>query len=120
MAIKKQKNLEDKIYLFLINLIRISLIFSFFKGIYEFRFLVVFISFIALIFSFLPYFFEKRYKLILPIEFEILIVFFIYSSLFLGEVHGFYTRFFLVGCNSPFWKYDGKGVNWIYNPVYSG
>lgn len=89
-----KKGVGEKIHFILINLVRLSLIASFFIGIYNFNWLPVFVSFLTLLLTFLPYLFEKKYKIELPIEFEILAVLFIYASIFLGEVHGFYTRFF--------------------------
>ncbi|MFO7593513.1 MAG: hypothetical protein R6X15_05645 [Pseudomonadota bacterium] len=47
------------------------------------------IVFITLI----PLFMEKRFRVYLPHEFELLAIAFIFASLFLGEVHGYYTRF---------------------------
>lgn len=41
----------------------------------------------------LPYAIERGYAVKLPLEFELAIVFFIFATLFLGEVHGYYTRF---------------------------
>ena len=43
--------------------------------------------------SALPTIFAKHYKLILPTEFELLAIFFIFASLFLGSSVGFYNRF---------------------------
>jgi glucose dehydrogenase len=50
-------------------------------------------SLIALLCTFLPVFFERRYKLALPIEFHLVLVVFIYCTLFLGEVGNAYRRF---------------------------
>lgn len=48
---------------------------------------------LTLFLTFVPAMFEKNYKIILPIEFDLLITIFIYASLFLGEVHSYYTLF---------------------------
>jgi len=41
----------------------------------------------------LPRLFERGYKIYLPVEFEIIIIVFLYATLFLGEVHGYYDKF---------------------------
>lgn len=50
--------------------------------------------FIALIFllTYLPRLVKKKYKIYLPIEFELFIVSFIFLSLFLGEVYSYYHK----------------------------
>ena len=54
--------------------------------------LLVVLSLGVLILTFLPSFFERNYKINLPIEFEFLVVMFIFFSLFLGEQQGFYLK----------------------------
>ena len=56
-------------------------------------YLTIFVTSLALVFSFLPAMFERNYKILLPIEFEIVILIFVFASIFLGEVHSYYTRF---------------------------
>ncbi len=48
---------------------------------------------LILLITFLPYFLGKRFDVIIPRGFETLAVIFLYMSLFLGEVQGYYTRF---------------------------
>lgn len=43
--------------------------------------------------TFLPILLGNRFQVKIPAEFEVLAVIFIYASLFLGEVHGYYVRF---------------------------
>lgn len=88
-----EKTHGGKIHFILINLVRFSLLISFLIGIYELRWLIVFVSFIVFVLTYLPYIFEKKSKIDLPIEFEIFTVLLIYASLFLGELHEFYIRF---------------------------
>jgi len=49
-------------------------------------------STLTLFLTFLPAIFERNYKISLPAEFEIIIIIFIYASIFLGEVRGYYTK----------------------------
>jgi len=46
-----------------------------------------------IIMTFLPLMLGRRFAVHIPPEFEVLAVVFMYASLFLGEVHGYYVRF---------------------------
>ena len=48
---------------------------------------------LIIIITFLPLLLGRRFQVKIPHEFECLAVVFVYASLFLGEVHGFYARF---------------------------
>lgn len=50
------------------------------------------IGLFALFIMLLPDIFERKYQINFPLEFEIMIVLFIYLSLFLGEIRDFYTK----------------------------
>ena len=54
---------------------------------------VIFFAATALLFSYVPRLIERNYKVQLPIEFEIVIVTFVYAAIFLGEAEDFYYRF---------------------------
>ncbi len=41
----------------------------------------------------LPQLLARRFKVIIPAEFQLLTIGFVFACLFLGEVHGYYTRF---------------------------
>jgi len=43
--------------------------------------------------TFFPLLMAQRFRVFIPPEFEILAIIFVFASLFLGEVHGYYTRF---------------------------
>lgn len=43
--------------------------------------------------TFLPLLLGRRFDVYIPPEFEVLAVVFVYASLFLGEVHGYYVRY---------------------------
>ena len=87
------QTLLEKMQFVFSNLIRITIIIALIGAALNSRWTVVFVSTLALILTFLPAMIERNYRLSLPAEFEIIMVFFIYSSLFLGEVHDYYTRF---------------------------
>jgi hypothetical protein len=54
---------------------------------------LVFLSSIILILTFIPSFIKRNYKINLPIELELIVVIFISCSLFLGEMQGYYNKF---------------------------
>ncbi|MCF7668996.1 MAG: hypothetical protein K9N48_04375 [Verrucomicrobia bacterium] len=60
---------------------------------FQSRFLDGIITIGIIIITFLPVILGKRFQVGIPAEFEFLAVIFIYASLFLGEVRGYYTRF---------------------------
>ena len=43
--------------------------------------------------TFLPLLLGKRFQIRIPPEFEVLSIIFVYATLFLGEVHGYYIRY---------------------------
>ena len=73
--------------------IRASLLVAMFSAIINLKWMILFISLLAFFLTFIPYYVGKNYKLIVPMEIEFMVVIFIYASLFLGEVHGYYERF---------------------------
>lgn len=91
--LRKDVEFADKVHYVIINVIRLTLIIAIGGSIFADDWTVLFVSSATFILTFLPKIFEKRYKIDLPVEFEIIAVLFIYASLFLGEVHGYYTRF---------------------------
>jgi uncharacterized membrane protein YjdF len=43
--------------------------------------------------TFAPIFLEKRFRVYIPPEFVLVSITFVFASLFLGEIHGYYTRY---------------------------
>ena len=81
-----------RIYLVVSFLIFVSLIYAVIFSIYQKNYLVLFVSLLTIGLVALPYF-VRRLKIILPTEIELIIILFIYATLFLGEVQDFYTYF---------------------------
>lgn len=50
-------------------------------------------SFLVISVSLLPYFLQRKYKINFPVEFQFILTLFLFASLFLGEVAGFYDIF---------------------------
>ncbi|MGM5482155.1 MAG: hypothetical protein ACQESF_01715 [Nanobdellota archaeon] len=89
----KKYPVAERIQLAISLAIRFTLVLAIISSIINRMWLVLFVSSLTLFFTFLPSFFAKNYKLCLPLEFELLVMLFIYAALFLGEVHNYYTLF---------------------------
>ena len=83
----------DRAQAFLANILRLTLVIAIAIGVLNQRWLLVFSTSLVLVLTYLPYFIERRYKIYLPIEFESVIILFIYASLFLGEIRSYYAKF---------------------------
>jgi hypothetical protein len=83
----------NKVKFIIATAIRISLLIAFIGAVVNTRWTIAFVSLIVFILTYSPYFVGKRYKLYIPPEFEIITILFLYASLFLGEIHGYYTKF---------------------------
>jgi len=83
----------DKMQNIVINFLRLTILIAIIGSIFNKRWTLLFSSALILILTFLPYLFERKYSINLPIEFEFVIILFIYASLFLGEIHAYYTKF---------------------------
>ncbi len=57
------------------------------------RWMTAAVTLAIIIVTLLPLLFSRRYDVSIPPEFEFLAVVFVYASLFLGEVHGYYIRY---------------------------
>ena len=62
-------------------------------SIYEARWLLAFTTLAIVALTVVPFAVSRRFQILIPPEFEVLAVVFIYASLFLGEVRGYYVRF---------------------------
>jgi len=83
----------DKIQTTVIIFLRLSILLAIVGAVWNEMWALVFSSSLIFILTFLPYLFEKKYRINLPIEFEFVIILFLYASLFLGEIHAYYTKF---------------------------
>lgn len=93
MQKKGKLKLVRKIY-FLINwFIRITLLIAIYQSVKNNNYLALFFSLIVLAITFFPYIFNWKFNLKMPTEIQIITVLFIYSSLYLGEVESYYTKF---------------------------
>lgn len=77
-------------FIFLRVSIIVGIVWAFFEGNWE----AFFINILAIILTFIPHAIEHQYKINLPIEFHLVIVLFMYLSMFLGETFDAYEKFF--------------------------
>ena len=94
--------LSDKFTLFL----RLTLILAIVEWIFSFSLFNVFISLLALILTYTHVEIEKRYNIVIPRGFQVLIIIFVYCSLFLWEIHSFYIKY-------PWWDTLLHWFSWL-------
>ncbi|MBC8500315.1 MAG: hypothetical protein ISS25_02780 [Nanoarchaeota archaeon] len=82
---------KDRILLYISWAVKISILVVFVTSIIRFRIFLAGLSLLVLLISFLPSLIEKRFKIILPPEFETLFALFLYASFILGELKDYYT-----------------------------
>lgn len=83
----------DNVLLGLSIFFRVLLVYAIIVGILTKHGITIFISLFALIISFIPGIVGRNYKIALPAEFEFIITLFIYMTLFLGEIKGYYLKY---------------------------
>src|SRR3989338_4509723 len=88
---EKKLDAADRIQLGISYALQLALLlagaFSFAKG----NWLNASLSIAILFLTFLPKIIRRNYKVFLPVEFDVLTIIFIFLSLFMGELHGYYT-----------------------------
>ncbi len=90
---KKQTDYTEKFLFAISYILRLIIVIEAVTAAWNKNLEILFIAVGILILTFIPSFIARNYKINIPIEFEALVVLFISFSLFLGEVHGFYTKF---------------------------
>lgn len=84
---------SDRVIWSIIVLARLSLVVAMTWAVFQPDAIVFGMALLALGASFVPTFVERYYNFRLPIEYHLVLVTFLYMSLFLGEVGGAYARF---------------------------
>jgi hypothetical protein len=74
-------------------LLKVVLIIGASLALYQGRIQVAAESIMILLITFLPLLLGHRFQVRIPPEFELLAILFVFASLFLGEVHDYYTRY---------------------------
>lgn len=84
---------SEKIQRYVSYILSLTVVGTFVAGLFEKQWLVAFSCVLVLISFYLPGILAKNFKVRLPIELELIIVLFLYGTLFLGEIQNFYGRF---------------------------
>lgn len=84
---------KERIQLIVYISFRVFILLACALSIYNKSWLNLIICILTLLISYIPSIVEKRFKIDYPSEFEMSILFFIFASLFLGEINYFYHRF---------------------------
>jgi hypothetical protein len=82
-----------KIHKYITIFTKTTLVIGSLLALYQGRFQMAAETAIILFFTFLPLILGKRLQIKIPPEFDLLAIVFIYATLFLGEVHDYYIRF---------------------------
>ncbi len=83
----------DRLQMFLARALQAVLAVEFIAALFNQRWPVAFITALALAVSFLPAILQRNTKLHVPVQIQLVITAFVFATLFLGEVEGYYERF---------------------------
>lgn len=83
----------EKIFRYTSYLIKIMLLSIIIFDIINAKYSQLFITSLTLVLLLIPSLFRRKYDAIIPLEIEILIVIFIFGTLFLGEIHNYYELY---------------------------
>lgn len=83
----------DRVHFWVISLLQFVLVLGLIGAIFEKQWQNVFIITCIFLLIFSPTVLDKRFKLKIPPEFELMAILFVFASIFLGELHGYYTRY---------------------------
>lgn len=90
---EKKLDTADRLQLSLSYALQLALFIAAIISLVQGNWLNAFLTLGILFLTFLPKIIRQSYKVFLPVEFDVLAIIFIFASLFLGEIHSYYTRF---------------------------
>ncbi len=83
----------DRIQLTISYTLKAVVVFTIIMSIVRFNLFLMFSSFVILAFSAMPALFERTFRIVLPMEVDLTLTAFLFSHFILGEVSGYYIRF---------------------------
>jgi len=83
----------DRLELFLSYSLKIILLIAAVDSVFQQSYFLIFSAVVALVGSIMPAILSKQWKVVLPIELDLIVTSFISAHFILGELHGFYLRF---------------------------
>lgn len=93
MEAPRELSIFDKIQLSLSVFLQLTLVVAAGFAAWHSQWTAVFASVLALLVTFFPAIIYRSIKVYFPAEFILVLTLFAYAAVFLGEVHGFYTKF---------------------------
>ena len=84
---------QQLIHLRLTLALQVILVIGIVAAIWEQQWLASVITSGIILVTLVPLFLSKRFRVFIPLEFVLLAITFVFASVFLGEVHGYYVRF---------------------------
>lgn len=85
--------LAEKIQLILSYLISLSLVLAIIGAIIAAQWFNAFLAGLAFFLTYTPAIIERNFKIFIPIEFELMVIVFVYASIYLGSIRGYYQYF---------------------------
>ena len=85
--------LDDRIQISIIRALRLATFLALGYSVIILNYYHIANGLVALALLFIPEFIERKYQVRLPVEYSFAIVAFVFGSIILGELRGFYTRF---------------------------
>jgi hypothetical protein len=89
----KKLDIADKIQLIISYFLQLVLLVSMFFSLLQKNWMILFLTLGIFFLTFLPAIIRRTYRVYLPVEFDLVTIVFIFTSLFLGEIHAYYIRF---------------------------
>lgn len=83
----------EKEMMIVANVIRVLLMFSILHSMIFAAYFNAFTAFLALAITYLPSLLKKRWGVYMPASLQLIIICFVFLSMFLGEIHGFYELY---------------------------
>ncbi len=85
----RNTRIHQRVTLFIQLIMLAELAFALWEGLW----LIAVMTLVILVLTLAPVLMSRRFEVFIPAEFKLLATLFIFASLFLGEVQGYYTRF---------------------------
>lgn len=89
----KGRSIHDRVLRGITFFLRLNLVVEIAYSAYAQNWIVLFASALILFSTFLPLLIERKYRIEIPLDLEFAVILFLYASLFLGEVRGYFTLF---------------------------
>lgn len=90
---RAHRDRSERVRWWVFSTLQVVMVVGFSLALYERQWLTAVVTLAIILVMFLPSALARRIRLVIPAEYEILAVVFVFASIFLGEVRGYYDRF---------------------------